>query len=359
MDQQSEDKRYQDYWRQAQGANQPVSRSEPQPAASQPQSSTRPFGAGQPQGTASPSQATPQQNHQQAGFQQPQGAAQAGYQQQAWQQPQYQQVAIQEPVVESASATTDHANNHATTATWGVLIGGAIAVVVLCLAMSSCVSSLIAAASYMYDYGYDDYGYNGYGQGWDDFELDDLGGYLDDDDSWPNAGWGAQNPIELQEGLELYLGYCDESLDLYVGASDYAGAQTSVRDYVKKVCSMDNAANEQVTSLVRTALATLDANGDPSQDLGSAVAAAKDAARQIEALEVPGDVSSSVKAELSQGVTACQGRWETAAHALQALLEGDDISEGDWRDLLAESAENPNNDAADDFLEALADSSAS
>lgn len=347
MDQQSEDKRYQDYWRQAQGANQPAPSGEPQPAASR------------PQGAASQSQTVPPQDRQQAGCQQPQGAAQAACQQQAYQQPHYQQMQVPEPVVESASATTDHANNHATTTTWGVLIGGAIAVVVLCLAMSSCVSSLVTAASYMYDYGYDDYGYNGYGQGWDDFDLDDLGGYLDEDGSWPNTGWGTQNPIQLQEGLELYLGYCDESLDLYVGASDYAGAQASVRDYVKKVCSLDNSANEQVTSLVRTALATLDANGDPSQDLGGAVAAAKDAAHQIKALEVPSDVSSSVKAELSQGVAACQGRWETAAQALQALLDGDEVSQGDWRDLLAESAANPNNDAADDFLEALADSSTS
>ena len=348
MDQQSEDTHYQDYWRQAQGANQPA-QSGYQPSqgpvtaqgGSQPQDAEK--SAQQPQGAAT------QQSYQQASYQQPPAG-----------QPQYQPPAVQEPVVESASATTDHANNHATTTTWGVLIGGAIAVVVLCLAMSSCVSGLITTASYLYDYdyGYDSYGH-GYGHDWDDFDLDDLGDYLDDSDSWPNADWGTQNPLELQESLELYLGYCDESLDLYVGASDYAGAQASVRDYVKKVCSVDNDANEQVTSLVRTALATLDANGDPSQDLGSAVAAAKDAAHEIEALPVPQDVSSSVKAELAQGASTCQSRWDTAAQALQALLDGDEISEGDWRDLLADSAVNPNNDAADDFLEALTDSSMS
>ena len=113
-----------------------------------------------------------------------------------------------DPVVESASATTDHEHNHAGV---GPVVGVVCALAVLCLlalGVGGCTSSLlVAGAPYYWDlddgYGYDDYdGWDGYG--WDD-DYDGWDGTSPYDDWDGGLGWDDRASVDkltLESGLE-------------------------------------------------------------------------------------------------------------------------------------------------------------
>ena len=170
-----------------------------------------------------------------------------------------------DPVVESASATTDHEHNHAGV---GPVVGVVCALAVLCLlalGVGGCTSSLlVAGAPYYWDlddgYGYDDYD----GYGWDD-DYDGWDGTSPYDDWDGGLGWDDRASVDkltLESGLEAYVESYDVTIDDYVAASDYSGVPQGVRDWVKGLCALDATANGTVVSKLRPALASAEDGDD-------------------------------------------------------------------------------------------------
>ena len=82
-----------------------------------------------------------------------------------------------EPIIESASATTDPENCNSGPAAYVIFGCAAVLLVVLALGLSSCIGAVsqlaLSGADTSYGYGYGDPYYDDYG--FDDFGFDDFG----------------------------------------------------------------------------------------------------------------------------------------------------------------------------------------
>lgn len=236
-----------------------------------------------------------------------------------------------DPVVESASATTDHEHNHAGV---GPVVGVVCALAVLCLlalGVGGCTSSLlVAGVPYYWDlddgYGYDDYdGWDGYG--WDD-DYDGWDG-TSPYDGWDGGlGWDDRASVDkltLEGGLEAYVESYDVTIDDYVAASDYSGVPQGVRDWVKGLCTLDATANGTVVSKLRPALASAEDGDDEAaaKAVEEARQTAADAAVQAAGLAdaLPEGVEGREARLLAKAARAVAERWDDTADALAALGE--------------------------------------
>lgn len=269
-------------------------------------------------------------------------------------------VPADEPVVESASATTDHEHNRAGAAP---VVGVACALVVLCLlgfGIGGCVSSALMAAVPPYSYwdNWDD------GYGWDDnYGWDD--GY-DWDGHGSDHGFGLNDhalgaSLTLERGLASYIDQCDGSLNELVSATDYAGTPAAVRDWAKGLCTLDADANDAVVSLLRPALASAE-DGD---DDAAAEAVRKAQEKAVETATKASELSSALPEGasgrgarlLSKAALAVSERWDCAAEALDDLAKAADgakgTSLGSFEDTCEDGIDAMVGEGYDNLMEAL------
>ena len=241
-----------------------------------------------------------------------------------------------EPPIESASATTDHAANK----------GGAFAYVItaICLgvlvllstSLGGCLGTIAENAIYGYSY-YDSFG-NDYGNG---FDYDDEYGYGDEWLDWLDEQHSSTPTDDTGRTLtqaaaaETLREVCVENLNDYVSAVNYAGAPTSVRAYVKNLCSRDASASADTTSLLSTAAGALTA-GDAKaaeKDLAAARKEAQQAAQDAQTLAKPNDTSdSALLDDLNQAADYVSDRWTAVAEAIKTVEGSQTLSSRFARD---------------------------
>lgn len=272
-----------------------------------------------------------------------------------------------DPVVESASATTDHEHNHAGV---GPVVGVVCALAVLCLlalGVGGCTSSLLVASVPYWSqdggYGYDDgYGWDdGYGFGWDDDGWDGTSPY----DGWDDGlDWGdpaSAGELTLERGLEAYVGSYDVTIDDYVAASDYSGVPQGVRDWAKGLCTLDATTNGAVVSKLRPALASAEDGDDEAavdaveEARRTAADAAAEAAGLADAL--PEGVEGREARLLAKAARAVAERWDDTADALAALSEAaagtGTATLDDFEDACQEGVDAVADDGYESLMEAL------
>lgn len=273
-----------------------------------------------------------------------------------------------DPVVESASATTDHEHNRTGA---GPVVGVVCALAVLCLialGVGGCTSSLLmASVPYWsldegYGYGYDD------GYGWDDgYDWGDGYGW---DGSGPQDGWddgldwgdlASAGGLTLENGLETYVSSYDVTIDDHVAASDYSGVPQGVRDWAKGLCTLDATTNGAVVSKLRPALASAEEGDDESaaEAVEEARQTAADAAAQASGLAdaLPEGVEGRVARLLAKAARAVAERWDDTADALAALNEAASgagtATLDDFEDACQEGVDTVADDGYESLMEAL------
>lgn len=248
-----------------------------------------------------------------------------------------------DPVVESASATTDHEHNHAGV---GPVVGVVCALAVLCLlalGVGGCTSSLlVAGVPYYWDL--DD--------GWDGTSpYDDWDGGLGWDDR------ASVDKLTLESGLEAYVESYDVTIDDYVAASDYSGVPQGVRDWVKGLCALDATANGTVVSKLRPALASAEDGDDEAaaKAVEEARQTAADAAAQAAGLAdaLPEGVEGREARLLAKAARAVAERWDDTADALAALGEAAAGNGSTTLDDFEDTCREGLNTVADDGYESL------
>jgi hypothetical protein len=196
---------------------------------------------------------------------------------------------VVDPIIESASATTDHVNNKSGVAAY-VIAGVVVAVLcLLTLSMTSCMSSILDAYEYDDAYGYGSGSSNGYGNSYGYGNNNGYGSYGSDSDSSSNS-YGSSSSDTLTQGsvLSYDLMLYDYSITDEVAATSYSGAQASVADFSRAIVKIDKEANAKLVTHLRVAASATD-----DDTVASELAAANDVATQakadIDALVVPSD----------------------------------------------------------------------
>ncbi|MEY8436796.1 hypothetical protein AAK967_03500 [Atopobiaceae bacterium 24-176] len=267
-------------------------------------------------------------------------------------------VPANDPVVESASASTDHEHNRAGA---GPVIGVACALVVLCLlgfGIGGCVSSVLMAAVPPYSY-WDDWG-NGYD--WDDsYGWDDDYGRDGSDNGFGLGDHASNAELTLEDGLTSYVNRYDGSLDDLVSATDYAGVPAPVRDWAKGLCTLDADTNDAVISLLRPALASAEDGdeGTAAEAVKKAQAKAQETAAKASELSsaLPEGADGRVARLLSKAALAVSERWDCASEALGDLARAADgakgTSLGDFEDTCEDGLGAMADEGYDSLMEAL------
>ncbi len=217
----------------------------------------------------------------------------------------------QEPIIESASATTSPDNKNSGPAAYVIAGVSAVLLILASYGLSSCASSLVGYAL-VSDMAYSDdmYDYDEY------YDYDDEY-YLDENDTSSTSG-----SLSVEEALSLELAAYDSYLDDSISAFDYAGASSDVSDYVRSLVNADSNAMDSLYATLRSAARDEDTRGE---SLAEALATCDAAIEAISAVEVPTSSSTDASDSLANGLQYTLGRWEALRSEVELLASSDEI----------------------------------
>lgn len=257
-----------------------------------------------------------------------------------------------EAPIQSASATTDHEANKSGSFAYGLtaLVLGIL--ILFTASLGSCVGSVAEELAWDYYY-YNGSDYYDYGSDYDDDWLDWLG------EDYAGGSNSAVTSIDQADAAALLSSVCSENLNDYVSALDYSGASSSVRSYVKNLCTVDANACADVTSLLSTAQGALD-SGDTEQaarDLAAAATRAQQAAGAAQDLAKPDDCDGSHGEAIEDCLDEASGyvsqRWLAVADAIQEAASSEHLT-SDFDEDAEDATDDLFSDGANLLLDALA-----
>lgn len=257
--------------------------------------------------------------------------------------------AAEQPVLESASATTSPNNKSGVGA---YIVVGVVLAILVAIALAIC--NLVAAVGTSMDL-FEEYE-NSYGNG---YGLGDLDDFLDDYDD-QDAGTSSGRDLTQDDALDQYFICVETSINDYVFASDYSGAQQPVTGYVKALASADAASASQVKSHLRAAAAATTDDATRASELEAAADAATAAYQTIEALALPteedltGSKAADVIEYLASGREDALARWEKISQVVAMIQSPSGHTTRELSDLDDEAGEVT--DAALELTHALSDS---
>ncbi len=254
-----------------------------------------------------------------------------------------------QPVIQSASATTSPDNSNS--GPMAYVVTAIVLAVLLLLAgsLGSCATSVLDAVG-------DDY-WSGHGYT-DAPGTSDPYGIEDRQNQRTDSGQTTEpETVSVTDALDLNLSVYEGPLSSYVSASDYAGTEQAVTDYVRSILSVDEQATTVVVQCLRAAARD---EATRSHSIRAAIEAADAAQRDIAALEAPvatkGD-TDLLATEMQAARDCAANRWAAISQELSLLDTTDELSYADLSDADAQ-ARTASDDATTAITYVLIDSTA-
>ena len=287
-----------------------------------------------------------------------------------------------EPVIESASATTRPEDNRSGAAPYVIV---AVALVAACVVATTLGSALLSVAqlavasrgssdNLSWDYGNgwpfeDDNGdwgdlgdspWNGEGSGNGGFGNGSRGNGSDESGEGGNSSSG--QGISQREALRYDYLFLSVTLKDYVSANDYQGSQAAVSDFARTLAKADEEGVDQARTHIRAAAAATD-DETRAAELEQAAKACSDTKNAIASLGldesgVTGQKSTDIADELKDAQDDAGDRWDNIAK-LVAIMRAPDGHTSSELKQLDDGANNKALDASLGIIEALRDSASS
>lgn len=242
----------------------------------------------------------------------------------------------EEPLIESASATTSSSRNKSGYAAF--VIAG-IALAVMCLLASTvagCTSSLIVAAIGNNDYYGSSINGNGYGYG-NGYGNSSGGSGSSGSSSSSSSTYTTSDVLDDLGSLDIADDGISQSMSYSTIPSD---VPSDVSTFVSSIVSVDDTYTEQLVAHLKAA-ATASDSSSASKELSSAQEIAKKAQAELDAIGTPsGDASSYVASDAADAKRYAIQRWSDIATELDMtvtpgtnrksdLVDQDDVVGGD------------------------------
>lgn len=248
-------------------------------------------------------------------------------------------------IIESASATTSPDNVNSGYISYVITIMALVGILLLSMGLWSCTSSLVESGlrsglgSLAQQWGEDESGSSPYGSN---------GG-----DSSNSRGGSTGSSLSVSDALDLNLDLYSDTISSNISASDYAGTPNSMRSYVLSIVHTDSDHNSTVVAHLNAA----SASDDPRSEVEAAITECDTAISDLNAVELPSDLSSDISQNAQTGREKAIARWQAIQEELKLFDTQDEVSYSDLQKADNEVAE-ATSDAGIALVEALTSAAA-